>query len=404
MKKSKLILPIATLICLILGFLLGFLLPDFSTKINFIGEWYIKILKIIIGPVIFVSIFSCILKRKKSGAFLVGKTVLLFVLMFVSTFMLTSLIVTIFQPGVGFKVDEHSNPINNADFGFVSILKNLLPSSFEDFFMGKNLFLVIVVALVLSFIISKTPIKEKTAIVFDWIKKWLNFLLQVVIYLTPIAIISLVSNSIVTYGEIIIANGLIYIGFAWGISLVALFLVMILPAWLIAKINPFVYIKKVAKVWVVSLSTCSSLATLPHTIKVCNEDFGVDEKITNIVVPLGCTIHMCGGAVSFALLGLFVSQLSGFSLSLGTFLLMILFATLINMAAPGIPGGGVVIGFSYLSILNLPITGFYGLYAGIYKFLDMAYTTLNVTGDVSANILLNHFESKKNGGFENGKE
>ena len=137
-----------------------------------------------------------------------------------------------------------------------------------------------------------------------------------------------------------------------------------------------------------TLTTCSSAATLPYTIKVCNEEFGVPEKVTNIVVPLGCTIHMCGGAVSFALLGIFTSQLFGVPITFGTFMIMIISATLINMAAPGIPNGGIVIGATYLSILGIPLT-FIGLYSGIYKLLDMAYTTLNVTGDVTANILIN---------------
>mgnify|MGYP003304181709 CR=1 FL=1 len=116
--------------------------------------------------------------------------------------------------------------------------------------------------------------------------------------------------------------------------------------------------------------------------------FGISNKITDIVVPLGCTIHMCGGAVSFALLGLFTSQMFGVEISFVTYLVMILSATMINMAAPGIPNGGIVIGATYLSMLNIPLS-FIGFYSGIYKLLDMAYTTLNVTGDITANILIN---------------
>ena len=67
---------------------------------------------------------------------------------------------------------------------------------------------------------------------------------------------------------------------------------------------------------------------------------------------------------------------------------MIFSATVINMAAPGIPNGGVVIGATYLSLLGLPLT-FIGFYSSIYKLLDMSYTTLNVTGDVTANVILN---------------
>ena len=58
------------------------------------------------------------------------------------------------------------------------------------------------------------------------------------------------------------------------------------------------------------------------------------------------------------------------------------------MATPGTPNGGIVIGTTYLNMLGIPLN-FIGFYAGIYKFLDMAYTTLNVTGDISANMLIN---------------
>lgn len=161
------------------------------------------------------------------------------------------------------------------------------------------------------------------------------------------------------------------------------------------KINPFTYIKKISKVWLITMTTCSSSATLPYTIKVCNEDLGISDKVTDMVVPLGCTIHMCGGAVSFALLGLFCSHLFGITIDIPTYLLMLVSATLINMAAPGIPNGGIVIGATYISLLGIPLT-FIGFYSGIYKVLDMIYTTLNVTGDISANVIINHSLDKKN--------
>ena len=395
MKKSKLILSIVTLACLGLGFLLGFVAPEFSKSINFFGDWYITELKIIIGPVIFASIFVNVLRRQKGSSLTLLKTIGLFVAMFMVTFLLTAGVVAIAKPGQGFVLDNPEDLPKEADFGVLAILKNLIPSSLEDVFLGKSIFFVIVIAFVSSLIVSFTPIKDKAADIFETVRKYLGYALQIIIFLTPLAVISLVSNAVVKYGSMLIAAGLKYILFAWGCSILAVILVMILPVWLIAKVNPITYVKKVAKVWLISLSTCSSVATLPHTIKCCNEDFGVDEKITNVVVPLGCTIHMCGGAVSFALLGLFVAQMSGFTITFGTFLLMILCATLINMAAPGIPGGGRIIGISYLMIFGLPIAGFYGFYNGIYSLLDMSYTTLNVTGDISANIILNRFEKKE---------
>ena len=119
------------------------------------------------------------------------------------------------------------------------------------------------------------------------------------------------------------------------------------------------------------------------------------ERITGVVAPLGCTIHMCGGAVSFALLGLFVMQMTGRPVTVGLFLTMLLFAELLNMAAPGIPGGGIVLGATFLNLLGLPDAGlFLGMYAGIYRLLDMSYTSLNVSGDVTAVLLIDRWENR----------
>ena len=181
-----------------------------------------------------------------------------------------------------------------------------------------------------------------------------------------------------------------YILVAYLCSIITLIVIMILPVWIFAKINPITYIKKIYKVWIITLTTCSSAATLPYTIKVCNEKLGIDKKITDIVVPLGCTIHMCGGSVSFALLGLFCSSLFGIDINITNYLFMLIVSLLINMAAPGIPNGGIIIGATYLSMFNIPLT-FMGFYSSIYKLLDMAYTTLNVTGDITANVLINRY-------------
>jgi len=394
LENMKKIYKILTIASLFIGIALGLLFKEFSIAIDTIGEHYIYALKILIGPVIFMALAVSILNHKKGDSKLIFKTVGLFILMFVLTFLLTSLIVSLLSPGTGFTVDSTELPNKQADFNILHILLSLLPISNGSFdilglLLGKYIFFIIVLATLISIIFCNKYTKETYSKVVSFIKKILNIALKGVLYITPIGIISLVAKTVATSGSLLIDVGIKYILIAYLCSIVTILLIMILPVWIIAKINPLEYIKKVAKVWLITLTTTSSVATLPYTIKTCNEDFNIDEKITNIVVPLGCTIHMCGGAVSFSLLGLFVAQMYGITVTLPLFGLMILSSTLINMAAPGIPGGGKIIGFTYLSLLGLPITGFYGLYVGIYSILDMAYTTLNVTGDISANIIIN---------------
>ena len=96
---------------------------------------------------------------------------------------------------------------------------------------------------------------------------------------------------------------------------------------------------------------------------------------------------MCGGACSFCCLAVFVSDFYSLDLPIVQFAMMAIIATLLNMAAPGIPGGGIVLMTSFLTIFNLPID-LIGPIAAFYRLLDMAFTTINVEGDVAANLII----------------
>jgi len=390
MKKVFNILAIAALV---LGIVFGIYCKDFVPSIGFIGTWYVNVLKVFIGPVIFTSIACTIYETSKKKNGLILKSVLTFTIMFVCTFLLTSILVVIISPGNGYVFDTTDWSGSTIGFSFKSMLINLWPTNLKEVFISPKVFAIIVFAWLFGRI---GACFEKSAKLFNAIaviKKWLFKLLEIFMYVTPLAVFSLISTTVAKYGKILLGLGLKYIGVAWLCSIIAVIIVMILPVFFIAKMSPLEYIKKVYKIWIMTVTTCSSAATLPYTVKLCQDELGIPSEITDVVVPLGCTIHMCGGAVSFALLGLFCSQLYGVSIGFGTYILMIVAALLINMAAPGIPGGGIVIGASYLQMLGIPL-GFIGFYSGIYKFLDMIYTTLNVTGDISANIILNKMLKK----------
>ena len=385
MKK---IYNISLIISIILAIVLGIWAPNIVNSLSFIGTIYINMLKFMIFPIILSSIAVTIYNSKKNKSKILSKTIIIFIVMFLISFLITSAIVLLIKPTskYSFNALEWSGQITNIKFS--DVLINLFPSNIISVIENNSLLSIIIISVLIGLLSHKVEHGEVVINVLDGIKNISFKILELINYITPLAIISLLGGSIANYGSLILKEGGKYILMAYLCSLIVMILVMILPAWFIGGVSPLKYIKKMYKVWLMTISTCSSSATLPTTIKVCNDEFDIPERITNITVPLGCTIHMCGGAVSFALLGLFCSSLYGFSITIGMFLLMMIYSLFINMAAPGIPNGGIVIGASYLSMLGLPIT-FIGFYSSIYKLLDMAYTTLNVTGDVTANIIIN---------------
>lgn len=388
-------LSIFTFIGLILGLIAGFFVPSFIISISFIGTIYINLLKFIIIPILITNIIVTIYKAQtsKSTFKLLLNTIIIFLIMFVLTFILTSIIVIILKVGKGYNFIPITwyGKITKLNLG--EIITKFFPSNIVTMVSSNSVFATILFAFVFGICAKKVKNSEKVIEIIDIFKDIFNKIFEIIMYLTPIAVFTLIGTAIANYGVTIINAGIKYILVSYLCGLLTMILIMILPVWIIAKINPITYIKKVYKVWLITSSTCSSLATLPTTIKVCNEEFNISKKITNLVIPLGCTINMCGGAVSFALLGIFCSQIYGIEINMIMYLIMIISATAINMAAPGIPGGGIVLGATYLMLLNIP-TSFIGFYSGIYRILDINYTTLNVTGDITANILINNYTKK----------
>lgn len=384
MKKR---ISLITLACLFLGMVLGLLLKENVSKIEFLGSFYLSFLKFLITPVLFTSISVSIFDSAQNRASLVLKTIVLFVAMFIVSFLLSSAAVLLIDPAAGFSFIETDTAVQSSQIKVADIFLNLLPKDLLGFFTGKYLFFTIVV----SYVVGMLAARLKAGALIEMIKKVRDFLYQILswlTYYTPLAVLSLMAVTVHKFGLSTIAAGLKYIMTAYVCGVLVLAVVMVLPLKFIGKIQLKSLIKKIYPIWLMTLSTCSSAATLPYTIKLCKEELKIDPRVTDVVVPLGCTIHMCGGAVSFSLLGLFCARLFGVEVNLSMYVYMILISVALNMSAPGIPNGGVVIGATYLEMLGLPLS-FIGLYAGIYKVLDMLYTTLNVTGDISANLILN---------------
>ncbi|MBP5684157.1 MAG: dicarboxylate/amino acid:cation symporter [Bacilli bacterium] len=394
MKVAKRLNNILIIISIVLAIILGLYFPKIVDNLAFIGTIYINLLKFMIIPIIFTSIMVSIYHSVGKKNKFIFKTILLFTLMFIVTFIITSLLVFLLSPGSGFsyKVIEWAGEVTKLNFQ--DIIINLFPSSIGSLLVNNSLFATIIFAIIFGFATTKVNDGKKLIDIIEVIKNVLYKIIEYIMYLTPLAIISLLGGAISKYGNLIFDMGFKYIGMAYLSSIITMIIVMILPAYLIGKVSPIKYIKNNLKVWLMTISTCSSVATLPVTLKTCEEDFKINKDVTSLTVPLGTTIHMCGGAVSFALLSIFCMQLFNMDITLSKYLLMIFMALIINMSAPGIPSGGIVIGATYLELLGIPLT-FIGFYSSIYKLLDMAYTTLNVTGDITANIIMNKIYNKK---------
>jgi len=145
----------------------------------------------------------------------------------------------------------------------------------------------------------------------------------------------------------------------------------------------------------VAFSTASSAGTLPVNLRCTQRNLGVSESISSFVLPLGATLNMDGTAIYQGVTTLFVAQAYGIELGMSQFLTIIFSATLASIGTAGVPGAGMIMLSLVLGSVGLPIEGV-ALVAGIDRILDMARTTVNITGDASASVIIARGEGELN--------
>lgn len=158
--------------------------------------------------------------------------------------------------------------------------------------------------------------------------------------------------------------------------------------------NPLKFFTGIAPASLVAFSTSSSSGTLPITIKNTEENLGVSRKVSSFVLPLGATVNMDGTALYQGVCVLFIAQFFGYDLSLVQQLTIVLTATLASIGTAGVPGAGLIMLTMVVTSVGLPVEGI-ALIAGIDRLLDMIRTSVNITGDASAAVVVNAIEENR---------
>ena len=389
-KKENLFIRIA--IGFGAGILLGTLAPGFSIDIKVLGDVYLNLIKMMVIPVLICAVMTGILNSAGMASLkrVAAKTIILYVVMFLASFAVAFAVAMLIRPGLG--VVFENQPVYDGEVGgpvrISEVLLGIFPDNIFAALSAGNILPTMLFSMLLSAAIVSVGEKGRPVTEFiNGLSAAVFRLLSIIMETSPAGVMSLMAFSIAQYGTgLFMAIGK-YILCCWLACIAVFIIVFLIPVLLYTRVNAGTFLKACGKVALMTLSTTSSAATLPTTIKVSTDDLGAPEAISNFTLPLGCTINMCGGACSFCCLALFVSDFYSLDLPLTQFAAMAVVATLINMAAPGIPGGGIVLMTSFLTMFSMPLD-LIGPIAAFYRLLDMAFTTINVEGDVAANLII----------------
>ena len=159
--------------------------------------------------------------------------------------------------------------------------------------------------------------------------------------------------------------------------------------WVLGKCNPLRFFKKMSPAMLFAYTSDSSLATLPYTMK-CTQELGVRKDLGNFVLSLGATINMDGVAIYLGVTSVFIANCVGMDLTMSQYLAIALSATIASIGTPGIPGGSLALMAMVFASAGIPVEGV-AIAAGIDRLVDMARTTMSITGDASCAVVLQRF-------------
>ena len=201
-------------------------------------------------------------------------------------------------------------------------------------------------------------------------------------YIAPIAVFGLLAQITIKTG----LDALFGMGIYVGTVLLGLFLLLcfyLLIVTFVSGRKPLAFLSAIREVQLLAFSTSSSAAVMPLSIKTAEEKLNVRPSTSQFLIPLGATINMDGTALYQGVATVFLAQIFGIDLSFGELLMVMVTAVGASIGTPATPGVGIIILSMVLNSMGVPPAGI-ALIIGVDRILDMARTSINVTGDLVA--------------------
>lgn len=384
---KKIALHWQILIALILAVLYGIYLAGHIYLVEWMGEIFLRALKMIIIPLVLSSIISGVTNIGSAES--LGRLGAKAILYYISTSTLAILtglvLVNIFKPGVGAKLNLRQDVDLGITDSIGTILIKIIPENiFNSFSDNSQMLAVILFALLFGFFIIKTP-GRSGELLTDFFKAIFQVMMKLTFFIirfTPIGIFGLVATKVAEQDNLVALMQ--SLGLYMGVVILALAIHagLTLPILLkvIGRINPLKHFNAMRTPLATAFSTSSSSATLPLTMHAVENNAGVSNKISSFTLPLGATINMDGTALYECVAVMFIAQAYGIELSFVKQMIVVATALLASIGAAGIPMAGLVMMTIVLTAVGLPLEGV-GLIIAVDRILDMFRTTVNVWSD-----------------------
>ena len=384
---------------MVAGALTGWFAPDFGHKIAFLGTMFINMMFCVVVPMVFASIAGAIanMGSKERAGKIMGVTVGTFVVTGAIAALIMFVLMKVFPPVLTPWSEIPSEAMGEYASMTDMIVNFFTVSDFTGLLSRRAMLPLIVFSVLFGFSVQLTGGKD--SVIGQWLAGLSEVMMKfvnIITYYAPIAFFAIFADLVATYGSSV-AEGygramLVY----YPLCFIYIFTAFPLFAWFGGgKGAVGTMFRHITRPAVVSLGTCSSVATIPTNMAEADAT-GIDRDVSNMVLPLGATMHMDGSCFSCVLKIAFVFGVFGQEFTWGMLPMVILVAVLSSVGMSGVPGGGYIGEYIICSIffptqmeLAFPIL------VAIGNLVDPPATMINAAGDYVVCYIVERFVDGK---------
>ncbi|MER8444783.1 dicarboxylate/amino acid:cation symporter [Mesorhizobium sp. M1066] len=396
-------LYVQVLVAITVGILLGHFYPSVGESMKPLGDAFIKLVKMIIAPVIFLTVTTGIAGMsdlQKVGR-VAGKAMLYFLTFSTLALIIGLVVANVVQPGAGFNIDPATLDASTIstyaakahDQSVTGFLMNIIPSTivgaFADGDILQVLFFSVLFGIALALVGDKgTPVLNFLQALTTPIFKLVSVLMKA----APIGAFGAMAFTIGKYGIGAVINLAMLVGTFYVTSF--LFVFVVLGA--VCRYNGFSIlslIRYIKEELLLVLGTSSSEAALPSLMEKM-EKAGAKRSVVGLVIPTGYSFNLDGTNIYMTLAALFIAQATNIHLSIGDQILLLLVAMLSSKGAAGITGAGFITLAATLSVVPaVPVAGM-ALILGVDRFMSECRALTNFVGNAVATLVVARWEGE----------
>lgn len=390
-------------VAIIAGILLGHFNPSLGADMKPLGDAFIKLVKMIIAPVIFLTIATGIagMNDMKSVGRVAGKAMIYFLTFSTLALVVGMVVGNVIKPGAGLQINQETVTKGAAkvteyagkaqDSTVVGFFMDIIPNTLVSPLVGNNILQVLFVAVLFGFALAKGGESTRPITTFlQQLSEPIFTIVGILMKLAPIGAFGAMAFTIGKYGISSVKD----LAFLVGTFYITSFLFVFIILGAVAKYNGFSIMKMIRyikeELWLV-LGTSSSEAALPTLMKKM-EKAGCEKSVVGLVIPTGYSFNLDGTNIYMTMAALFIAQAYGIDLTIGQQITLLLVAMVSSKGAAGVTGAGFITLAATLSVVpSIPIEGM-ALILGIDRFMSECRALTNLTGNACATIVVARWE------------